>query len=95
MTGINPETWLQHGALGLLGIGMLFAALIFRQVLLKLLDARAQEQMALIEALQNNSAAMAGLQATIQAMSQVVIKCKGHDDVRSEEKGKGKDPCKS
>jgi len=75
MPEISPSDWLQYGALGLLGLGMFFASFIVYKVISKLMEARGLEQMALIEALQNNSAALAGLQATIQSMSQVMINC--------------------
>ena len=78
MSTISPTEWLQYGALGLLGLGMLIAAIVVRSVLMKLLEGRAQEQMALIEVLQSNAAVLAGLTVSIQGMQFVMLRCRSN-----------------
>jgi len=78
--GISPTEWLQFGALGLLGLSILIGTAFIRSVLKDLLKSRDQERMALIEALQNNSVALTGLQVTqsqlvgvVQLMNQTIM----------------------
>jgi len=82
MFGINPEGWLQFGALGILGLGMTIASFVVYKIMSQLLSARAIEHLALIEALQNNSVALATVQQSqqqvaqaINAMQSVIIGC--------------------
>lgn len=81
---ISPGDWLQYGALGLLGLGMLFASVIIYKIIIKLLDAQNEARTDMQDVLTQTASALTALTVTVAGLQTVMIGCK-HNVANPEE----------